>query len=769
MSRVADGLLDGLRVVDLTGESGALAARILADLGAQVTRVEWPGRAVRLDRYPHRYAAWTARSTVIDAERDDPRIVDALARSEVVLATRGHGLDLSAAPEAVWVHVSPFGLTGPRASWRAGDLGILASTGNLYCTGDPDRPPVRCAEPVAFAHAGPEAAFAALTALAAGGPRQVDLSIQEVVMVASMGGAGRFAREADRGRRRGADIGRTREIWPCADGWVSFGLRGGKARIPSLETLSALVGPPLEGRDWSTFSPASASEEDLAEIEAAVGAWFATKTRRELYALACETNLMLAPINGPAELLASEQLAARDLWAPLAGVPAAPQRFVHVHDGPPPGDHDRSGGSPDSSTTQENHQNEIGALGGDGSGGGSGAWAATRILEFGAGAAGPIATRYFAEHGADVIRIESRSRPDFLRGYGVTDPDDPDRLERSPLFDALNPGKRSIAVDLKHPEGRELAIELVKRSDAVAENFAPRAMPGLGLAYADLVEHKPDLVMVSACLNGQTGPHRDYPGFGGQGSALAGFNELTGWPDREPVGPYGTITDSLAPRFSAAALAAALLRRRRTGRGAYLDLSQVEAGVYALSPWLVEHQRTGRAKTRMGNRSKYYVPHGVFPCAGDDRWIAIAVYTEPEWATFAAEAGLARSEWATVEGRRADIDTVEAAVGTWTAGQDALALAERLQALRIEAVPVADFADANADPQLRAREHFVRLDHPVLGPGDYERNGTRIGGSPSTYRGPAPTLGQHTDEVLADVLGLTDPEIDRLRTAAVID
>ena len=116
-----------------------------------------------------------------------------------------------------------------------------------------------------------------------------------------------------------------------------------------------------------------------------------------------------------------------------------------------------------------------------------------------------------------MIRIESRTRPDFLRGYGVVDPDDPDRLERSPLFDALNPDKRSVAIDLKHPEGRALAIELVKAADAVAENFAPRAMPGLGLAYADLVQHKPDLVMISACLNGQTGPHRDYPGFGGQG------------------------------------------------------------------------------------------------------------------------------------------------------------------------------------------------------------------------------------------------------------
>jgi crotonobetainyl-CoA:carnitine CoA-transferase CaiB-like acyl-CoA transferase len=740
-------VLEGTKVVDLTGESGALAARILADLGAEVTRVEWAGRAVRFDRYPHRHAAWTARSTTIEAEPDDPLVLGALAAADVVLATRGHGIDASRAPDAVWVHLSPFGLTGPRAAWRAGDLGILASTGNLYCTGDPDRAPVRCAEPVAFAHGGAEAAFAALTGLAVGRPQQVDVSLQEAVMVASMGGAGRYARHHDRGRRRGANIGRTREIWRCADGWVSFGLRGGKARIPSLETLSAQVGPPLAGRDWTTFSPSSSTDEELAEIEAAVGAWFATKTRRELYALACETHLMLAPINSPAELLASEQLAARDLFAPLAGVDALPQRFVHVHDGPPVA-------APTAMPTGPTER---------------GAWSGTRILEFGAGAAGPIATRYFAEHGADVIRIESRTRPDFLRGYGVVDPDDPDRLERSPLFDALNPDKRSIAIDLKADEGRELAIELVRRSDAVAENFAPRAMPGLGLSYADLVEHKPDLVMISACLNGQTGPHRDYPGFGGQGAALAGFNELTGWPDREPVGPYGTITDSLAPRFSAAALAAALLRRRRTGQGAYLDLSQVEAGVYALSPWLVELQVEGEAKTRMGNRSETYVPHGVFPCKGDDRWIALAAYTEPEWATLATAAGLARSEWSTLAQRQADVDAVETALAGWTSTRDALELATFLQGQGIEAVPVADFADASADPQLRARGHFVALDHPVLGPGEYERNGTRVSGAPSGYRAPSPTLGQHTDEVLADVLGLSDADIGRLREAGVVD
>jgi benzylsuccinate CoA-transferase BbsF subunit len=194
----------------------------------------------------------------------------------------------------------------------------------------------------------------------------------------------------------------------------------------------------------------------------------------------------------------------------------------------------------------------------------------------------------------------------------------------------------------------------------------------------------------------------------------------------------------------------------------------VETGVYALSPWLIEHQRTGAARRRMGNRSLQYAPHGVFPCAGEDRWIAIAVYHEPEWAKLAQQAGLARPEWASLEQRLADVDEIEAALAGWTSTHDALQLAEHLQALGVEAVPVADFADASADPQLRHRGHFVPLDHPVLGPGEYERNGVRISGAPCGYLDPTPLLGQHTDEVLHELLGLDGPELTRLRADGAI-
>ncbi len=205
-----------------------------------------------------------------------------------------------------------------------------------------------------------------------------------------------------------------------------------------------------------------------------------------------------------------------------------------------------------------------------------------RVVEFGGGAAGPVSTRYFADYGATVIRVESRHRPDFLRTLTMK-PDTPGGLDASLHFAVLNPNKLSVALNMNLPEGVTAARRLALSADVVAENFSPKAMAKWGLDYQRLSAERPDLVMVSTCLFGQTGPERMYAGFGGQGSAISGYNHLTGWPDREPLGPFGTITDSLSPRFAALLVASALLRRRKTGEGQHIDLSQGEGGVYCLA------------------------------------------------------------------------------------------------------------------------------------------------------------------------------------------
>ena len=735
-------LLDGIVVVDLTAAPGAMAGRMLADLGAGVVRPEPPtGDVLRAD--PSRFAAWTHRTRMVPVTGvDDPVLSDLLAQADVVLDTPyepgAWTVDPATAPKSVWVSLTPFGLTGPRSQWRASDLGVMAASGTMYCTGDPDRAPVRCSEPSGYAHAAAETAFAALTGLASGRPQRVDVSMQEVIAVANMATLATYPRTGFRGVRRGANIGKTREIWPTSDGFVSFGLRGGKARLASLQTLTRLIdSETLRAMDWEHFSPNTTDADTLVAIEQDVAEFFSQHTMAELYDIACETNVMLAPINSPKEILASAQLDARAFFETDDTGVRQPTSFVTMTHAATP-------------TRRRTPVPRAGSRGG--------AWSGINIIELGSGAAGPIATRYFAEHGATVVRIESRSRPDFLRVYALG-PNNPHGLEGAPMFDGLNPAKRDVLFNLKHPTAVGLVRRLiVEWADAVAENFAPRAMKGFGLDYPSLVQDKPDLVMVSACLNGQTGPHKDYPGFGGQGSALAGYNFLTGWPDREPVGPHGTITDSLAPRFVASALAAGLLHRRATGNGVYLDVSQVEAAIYTLTPWLLEYQATGVARGRVGNDHVGALVHGAFACADapdgrggttSDRWIAIAAWTADERDRLVAITG--------------------SDIGEYTQVRQAVDVAETLQQAGLEAVPVQDFGDLHTDPQIAQRQHFVPLTHPFMGPGLYEHNGFRLSDAPVGYDRSGPTLGQDQEWVLGELLGLDPIEQARLAADGVFD
>jgi crotonobetainyl-CoA:carnitine CoA-transferase CaiB-like acyl-CoA transferase len=800
-------LLRGLNIVDLAGEPAVMAGRILSDLGAAVTRVELKGQdplrhvvPLAPDGISLRYKVWNAGKSVLAMDgTDDPELTRLLAEADAVIDTPGWPgsihLDPARAPRAVWVSVSPFGLEGPRSRWNASDLGVMASTANMYCTGDPDRAPVRCTEPTAWAHTGPEAALATLTALATGRPQLVDVSAQEVVMIASMGHVGRYPRTLNRGKRSGANIGVTREIWPCADGFVSFGLRGGKARIPNLETITRLVAddgilaPALSGRDWTTYDHTKCTPEELEEISAPIAAYFARHTMAELYEIAVETNLMLAPANSPPQLIESRQLAERNFFTDFPGTGTIPRTFVHVTS---PGDVLCQPG-PDHGVTADPSAGPGAATGpmtarlgdrgaqarastptrkapvpGPGAENANGAWSGTTIVEVGTGAAGPIAVRYFAEHGARVIRIESRTRPDFLRTYGSNGPHG---LEGSDMFDSLNVGKLGITLNLKHPEGSSIARRLIAMSDAVAENYAPRAMKGFGLDYASLVGTIPDLVMISSCLQGQTGPHRDYPGFGGQGSALGGYNFLTGWPDREPIGPFGTITDSLAPRFTAAALAAGLLYKRRTGNGVHLDVSQVEAAVYSLSPWIADYTVNNRIEIRQGNSSDRFSPHGAFRCEGEDSWVAVACRDDRDWTVLAGLLELdeqVAARFSSIGSRRARREEIEDLLTGWTSKRPASEVAETLQGAGIEAIPVADFEVAFGDLQLRHRGHFVALDHPLMGECFYERNGFRLSDAAGGYTRTSPLLGEHNEFVLGELLGISKSEVDRLTQDGVL-
>lgn len=793
------GLLEGLRVLDLCDESGALAGKILADLGADVVVAEPPGGSA-LRRAPflevegevperERSLAWLALQAGkrgITLDLDEPagreRLLGLLAAADVLLETErpgrlaalglGRHLLRERFPRLVHASITPFGSDGPRADWKARDLVVVARGGNLGMTGEPDHPPVRCTMPTGFYHGGAEAVVGVLAALYAraqsGRGQNVDVSLQETQLQSLITNASQEAWKPTNPKRVGAKIGRTNEIWPAKDGQVSFGLRGGPPRIPNLKATVALMhehgmAPEwLREYDWEGYSHMEASDEEIARLEEAFGAFFATKTMGWLYKEALARRILLAPCNDAREISEHEQLRSRglfrkldyphlgvaiehpDFFAKVEGAPVAIRRRA-----PRLGEHDAE---VDAEWAQAAPSEAATPATPAASATGRGVFAGLNVLEVGSGAAGPLATKYLAEHGARVIKIESAKRPDFLRTLFLTK-DAKFGLDGSPMFVLLNPGKESLTLNLKEPRARELALELVSWADVLCENYAPGVMEKLGLDAKSARAVNPRLVYASGCLFGQTGPQRHYPGYGGQGSAVSGFNHLTGRPDGPAHGPYATITDSLAPRFVALAMEAALLRRERTGEGATIDLSQIEAAVYCQSEVLVRYSATGEVVTRNANRDENALLHGVFPCAGDDRWIAISVW-EPE--------DLAKLS------RRVGAPADEASVAAFTRARDAEELAEELQAEELEAAAVARLSDLLRDPQLAHRGHWVPLAHPHLGELLFERSGFRLSEGSGGFAIPGPNLGEHNEKVLGEVLGRDADAVRELVDADVV-
>jgi crotonobetainyl-CoA:carnitine CoA-transferase CaiB-like acyl-CoA transferase len=800
--------LAGLRVVDLTDESGHLAGRILADLGAEVLKIEPPGGDAARRRgpfvggepHPDAGAQWLARnlgkrSVVLDldAAADRERLHALLREADVLLDTcapdavdrLGLGMTALAAlnPRLVVASITPYGRSGPKAALRGSDLTALAASGNLFMTGDADRAPVRCSMPVTHYHGAAEAALGVLFALwhrdRTGSGQHVDVAMQELMLMPNMTHPAQASVQGYRGQRSGNfnRVGQTiqQEIWPCKDGFVSFALRGGSARIPGLIAMTkymdefGMAPPVLKDRDWTKYNNNVLTQDEVDAIAAPFAAFFKTKTMQELYDAACTRRLMLAPANTEREVLQSRQLAARAFFTERAPSPVRrervrlPTRFAEfplarVGDKAPALGDARGFSAPRFADAR-----------GAGGATGAGVFAGLKILEFGAGAAVPLATRYFADQGATVVKIESRQRPDFLR---TLRDDGSGKLDHSLFFACINPNKLSAGLNMKDPRATGLAKRLIGWADLVIENFAPGVMEKWGLSYAAIKDEFPGLIMVSTCLWGQTGPERAYPGFGGQGSALAGFNYLTGWADREPLGPFGTITDSISPRYTIVATAAALLHRARTGEGTYIDVSQVETGVYGLGEWLLGYEASGSTAARAGNRSPHAAPHGVFPCAGEDRWIAIAVHDDDDWLRLVAAMG--RPAWATAaelgsaDGRLPAVDAIETHLAAWTATHDAAELAATLQAAGLDAAPVADMQDLLTDPQLAHRGHFTELTHPVVGRYVVEAMGLRFSAAPMQFTRPAPCLGADSKEAYCGLLGMGEAEYAELSAAGVL-
>ena len=393
-----------------------------------------------------------------------------------------------------------------------------------------------------------------------------------------------------------------------------------------------------------------------------------------------------------------------------------------------------------------------------------------KVLDFSWVGVGPITTKYLADHGATVVRVESHARLDVVR-LGPPWHDAKPGIEQSQFYASYNTSKYGIALDLSRPEARAIARRLAAWADVVVESFTPHVLRGWGLGWDDLRLLNPRLVMMSTCLQGQTGPHAEYPGFGQLMAALSGFYEISGWPDRAPAPPYGAYTDFIVPRLAATALLAAIDHQRRTGEGQYLDVSQFEASLHFLAPALLHHALDGTVARRDGNASDHAAPHGAYPCAGDDRWIALSVRGETEWRAFCRV--LDRVEWetdprfATHAARVAAREALDAFVAAATAAWDVHELAARLQAAGVAAGPVASALDLHADPVLAGWGFFEWLEHPERPSAPYEGHALRLAETPGRLRTAAPALGEHTALVLRELLGMSDAEIARLVDAKI--
>ncbi len=394
------------------------------------------------------------------------------------------------------------------------------------------------------------------------------------------------------------------------------------------------------------------------------------------------------------------------------------------------------------------------------------------ILDFAWVGVGPITTKYFADNGADVIRIESAARPDVLR---ISPPwkDAQPGIDRSQFFASFNTSKRSIALDLSKPKAREIARRLVPWADIVVESFTPKAMRNWGLDYDNLRALRPDLIMLSTCMQGQTGPNALYPGFGQLMAALSGFYYISGYGPGSCAPPYGAYSDFIAPRFSTCALLAALDYRRRTGDGQYIDMAQYEASMQNLAPALIDYHASGRVLGPSANASSRYAPHGAYRCADEDgheRWIAIAVESDENWRAMLDALGAANSDprFATVRDRVENAPALDQFVGTLIRGHAVQELTARLQAARVAAYLIENCVDLHNDENLEAFGFWHWLDHKEMGPSPYEGLQHRMSRTPGDLRSAAPALGQHSDEIFRAMLGLSADEIEQLRDEKVI-
>ncbi len=764
------GPLDGLRVLDLTDLRGALCARILADLGADVIRaVTDHGRESTTSNLYRNANKRGVRLDLFDGKGTAP-LQSFLAGADVLVENLENGARSAASlepdevrsrhPHLIHVAIADFGLSGPRSGWRLEPLPALAASGTLHASGFPDRPP--CWLPGHLAH-DCASVYGAIGVVAGvmdrvrtGRGQLVEVSVQEAALAGTVPWSVVLQDYLKINPLLPAEGNRNADgtywVLPAKDGWVRTVIGNGK----QWRGFLILLGEPdvLEAPEWKdpVFRIMNGDVIRMIAQER-----LADRTRAELFDEAMQMGATLGVIHNPSEFVAHPQTHARRVFVnsdfpDLVGGPfvSPPVRLSatpsSVRRPAPDGRDEARPWEP--RTHQARRSDHPGGLLLEG----------VRVVEFGMAAVVPELCMVLSELGADVIKIESETHLDVLRATGMG------RVNCGFAFNTECRGRRSVAINIDTEEGRRLALGLCSKADVVAENFRGGVLDDLGLGYEEVRKKNPSVVYVSSQGYGRDGPLGRAPAYGPLNLGFVGLHLL--WNHQDVPYPCGTSLnhpDHVAGKMLAVGVLAALAHRNRTGEGQLVDMAQTDVAAYLLGEVYLEAFASGVEPAAQGNSSPHAVPHGVFPARGDDKWLAIAVPDDAAWIRLCTALGWkGDGEEASLAGRLAARDAIEERLARWSSTREATEAATFLQNHGVSAMPVMGPQEHLSDAHLQEREFIVRLHHPEVGDERQPGNPVRMSALAQRTASSAPCLGAHTGEVLTQALGLLPEEVHAL-------
>jgi len=774
--------LDGLRVIDVGDRpSAAWCGRLLADLGAEVIGAE-PGEGNPLRRDPAAAGYFLANRRQADlaaalglAAGADVILTSESSPETSVPALRG----LSGT--ALIVCITAYGRGSTLAGHPGNDLTAYATSGWASMNGLAAREPLKGPGYNASFQVG-TFAWAAVTAALLGEPAGEVLDIAERDVLCSTFSPAILRQQytgVPEGRREVADI--TAGPVPVADGYFALTMSRphfwqSAMHILGLDDLADV--PELQ----ASASRAQRKDQWADRVQQAMLGW----KRKDLFDALAARRVIAGPVLDLADLEQNPQLMAREYFRAPDEAPASPRQ-----PGPPvrygrtrwrlarPAPAGDQAGTPARfAGTGLGLRPHVRAAEPSPAAPAAGPLAGYRGLVLTQAWAGTYATELLALLGAEIVQVEARSRLDSWRGSG-TSPVPAALAERgtpggawdlNPLFNSVNMGKRSITLNLAAPDGVDLFRRLVPRFDFVVENFSPRVLGNLGIAYPDLRKLREDIVLVSMSAYGATGPWSPVPGIGGTIEPSSGMSAALGYVDGPPLNSGQMYPDPVAGLYGLGAVLTALAHRRRTGEGQYVDVSMQEACATFVGDEWMRYQDTGLPPARRGNRHPAYAPHGVFRCAGEDQWVALAAPDDAAWSAAARVLGgseLAGERFATAAGRLAGETGLEAAIGTRTAGRDKRELAGALAAAGVIAAPVLTAGELMTDSVLSDRGVVRTVTHSLAGQAVQAGLPLRMTSTPLPPWGPAPLHGEHSLEVLQQELGLTEQAYQALAAAGI--